>query len=307
MLQETYRYRPFYYISDNESPSALCLFEVNSWLTGRRGVSLPFTDQSHPLTSPDFPFDSHLDHARKIGQQRHWASLEIRGTPASTDYPASLSFYTHSLALSDDPATMLANVDPSARRAIRKAEKAQLDVSFQQTTDALRQYYALHCLTRRKHGLPPQPFRFFENIHRHIIEPGLGFIALAKHGEKAVAGAIFFCFKKAALYKFGASDPAHDTLRPNNLLMWQAIQHLAASGAKTLDFGRTSVTNEGLRRYKLQWGASEQTATYLKWHFRRGHFVKDTDRSSGLQNRIFRALPSPLTRAFGNFFYAHIG
>jgi len=31
------------------------------------------------------------------------------------------------------------------------------------------EYYRLHCLTRKRHGLPPQPTGFFQKIQEHII------------------------------------------------------------------------------------------------------------------------------------------
>ena len=56
----------------------------------------------------------------------------------------------------------------------------------------MRDFYRLHARTRRRHGLPPQPFSFFSNIHSEVIKPGLGFVVLAKNASKVVAGAVFF-------------------------------------------------------------------------------------------------------------------
>ena len=30
-------------------------------------------------------------------------------------------------------------------------------------------FYALHCMTRKKHGVPPQPFAFVAHFHRHVM------------------------------------------------------------------------------------------------------------------------------------------
>ena len=90
----------------------------------------------------------------------------------------------------------------------------------------MSQFYKLHRRTRRRHGAPPQPFRFFDNIYRHLIEVGSGFITLASRDGKAVAGAVYLTHGKNAVYKFGASDERYNQYRANNLVMWEAIKYL---------------------------------------------------------------------------------
>ena len=109
-----------------------------------------------------------------------------------------------------------------------------------------------------------------------------------------------------AAYKFGASDPRHEALRPNNLVMWRAIQKFAASGFESLDFGRTSMHNAGLRRYKLQWGTREESLPYVKWDFSRDQVVPGVDRAHGFKNTFFRACPMTLSRMLGGMLYPHI-
>ena len=48
-------------------------------------------------------------------------------------------------------------------------------------------------------------------------------------------------------------------LRPNNLVMWEGIKSLMQRGADTLHLGRTSMENEGLRRFKLSRGIFDST------------------------------------------------
>ena len=47
VLSHTYGFTPIYFtaLRGNELVSAIPLLEVKSWLTGTRGVSLPFTDE----------------------------------------------------------------------------------------------------------------------------------------------------------------------------------------------------------------------------------------------------------------------
>ena len=68
-----------------------------------------------------------------------------------------------------------------------------------------------------------------------------------------------------AVFKFGASDERFQTFRPTNLVFWDAIQFLAQKGFETLHFGRTSLGNDGLRRFKSSWGTTEETINYFRF------------------------------------------
>ena len=170
----------------------------------------------------------------------------------------------------------------------------------------MRTFYALHCLTRRRHGVPPQPLRFFENIARYVLQAGHGFVTIVRFKSRAVAAAVFFHNARQAFYKFGASDYNFQQLRPNNLVMWGAITRCRADGCVSLHLGRTSLANEGLRRFKLSFGAREERIEYFKYDFRQGAFVTDVDRAHGWMNYLFRCFPPSLLRFAGWALYPHL-
>jgi len=58
--------------------------------------------------------------------------------------------------------------------------------------------------------------------------------------------------------KYGASEKAYHHLRPNNLIMWEAIKWCAQNGFKTFSLGRTEPENEGLLQFKQGWGTTEK-------------------------------------------------
>jgi CelD/BcsL family acetyltransferase involved in cellulose biosynthesis len=121
-----------------------------------------------------------------------------------------------------------------------------------------------------------------------------------------VAGAIFFHFGKTAIFKFGASDDSFHKLRVNNLVIWQAIKWHVQQGFSMLDFGRTSLGNEGLRRFKLSWGTEERLIDYVRYNRRTDSFVRVRDRSSGWHNHVIKMLPDCSTRLIGTALYKHI-
>lgn len=309
VLHETYGHTPFYLgrIEVGRCHDVLPIMEVSSTLTGRRGVTLPFTDFCQPLAASEQSAARNWDQSLALGRDRGWKYFECRGpgTAPAGACPA-LAFYGHELDLALPEHKLFGAFDPGVRRAIRKAQGEQLEIKIKTDLAAVRAFYALHCRTRQGHGVPPQPFRFFASIHRHLLAHGLGWVIQAHYQDRLVASAVFFQFGQRAVYKFGASDRSFQSLRPNNLLMWEAIKWCAARGFTSLHFGRTSLANEGLRRFKLGFGAREERLECFRYDFRRGGFVTTTDRAEGRLNTLFRRLPLPVLRFLGAALYPHL-
>jgi hypothetical protein len=81
VLQKSYGYTPTYFAaySNNKISYLLPIMEVKSLLTGKRGVSLPFTDFCEPLAVEDKQFRVMLDTAVSFGKKQKWKYLAIRG------------------------------------------------------------------------------------------------------------------------------------------------------------------------------------------------------------------------------------
>ena len=308
VLSQTYRHKPFYLrCSDRSETVALIpIMEVRSVLTGRRGVCLPFTDLCRPLTFGDCDSEFLIDRLTRMAVERNWKYFEVRGRVSLTPEEPAVAFYGHSLNLCSGLDGLFAGFDSSVRRAIRKAERHGLSVRVVRSKEAVLTFYRLHVQTRKRHGLPPQPIAFFLNLHREIIEPGLGFVVLADNDAGPVAAAVFLHFGEKAVYKYGASDDRQQELRPNNLVMWHGIRFLAESGCETLHFGRTSFHNDGLRRFKLGWGASEETIQYFRYDAAGGVRPPARDKAAGIHNVVFRNLPSGLNCLAGAIIYPHL-
>ena len=105
----------------------------------------------------------------------------------------------------------------------------------------------MHLKIRKyKYGLLAQPFLFFQNIWRHFVESQRGFLLLAVLDDKILAGDLFLQWKDTLYYKFNASIPEDLSHRPNDLLIWEAIQQAKKQGLQFLDFGLSDFDQEGL-------------------------------------------------------------
>ena len=310
VLRESYGYHPHYLIErHNGRFSALLPFmEIDSVLTGRRGVSLPFSDHVDPIIGSDISPPDLVAAATEYAISRGWRYLDFHGghnlLPGSQ--PSS-EFVGHRLALADGSALGQPQPSASARRNIKKATRMGVEVDITRTHDALNEFYRLHCLTRKRHGLPAQPFRFFQKLYDVMLSAGLGEIVRAVHKGRTLGAAVFLHYGDDVLFKFGASDLRHQHLRMNDLIFGEAIRWFAKSGFRTLDFGRTEAGNRGLRRFKSGWGAEEYPIRYYKYDVRHRGVIRSSERLDRVIQTTFRMMPIPISRAIGRTLYRHLG
>lgn len=302
VLVTSYGFSAHYVVAHRDGTlcGLLPILESRSWMRGTRAISLPFTDDCRALTSDAVNTEQLLDAGSQLARTRGWQHLELNCAQAQPTH------FTHTLLVDSSPAEMLARCQSPVRRAIRKAERSGVSVDFSRSAAALREYYRLHCRTRRRLGSPPQPIRFFDAIQDHILSTGHGFVALARHAGRIIAGAVFFEFAGQVIYKFSASDERFQDLRPANLVIWRTLERLAAEGAKELSFGRTSLRNEGLRRFKLGWGARESVVCRARYDFNSRCSTPLHDFAGGLASRVFSTLPVFVCRWIGAAAYPHL-
>ncbi len=311
VLSHSYGHRPFYVAAlDAGLPmAALPVMEVTSRLTGKRGVSIPFSDFCAPLFASKQALEAAISYLLEVGHSRGWSSLHLHGSYQSPSPGASVAnatFYSHVLDLRSSEIALFAQCEPSVRRAIRKAKKLDISVKHTASREALLTFYHLHCRTRRRHGLPPQPWKFFDCIHREFILPGNGSMFAAQKGSRTIAAAIFLTSRDKILYKFAASDARFQELRANNLLLWEAIRFYASQGAQTLHFGRTDLSDRGLRRFKLGWGSREELLQYSRFDFSRHGWSLERPAGRGIHNLAFRRMPLIVNRLAGAMIYPHL-
>ena len=310
VLKQSYRFKPVYFSSFAGDRLAFLMpfMEVSSFITGTRGVSLPFTDQCPPF-APETGFLQEAVHEGiAFGKEAGWRSLEWRDSQyLGEEAIPSEEHYTHDILLARDEQKIFAAFADSNRRCIRKALKEGVSVDISHSLDSVKTFYRLNCRTRKRHGLPPQPFLFFENLHRHVISDGKGIVATARHAGKVVASAVFLHFGKRAIYKYGASDSAHQHLRPNNLIMWEAIRWYGERGFETLNLGRTERDHLGLLQYKRGWGAVESPLRYFKYCLKREMFTAEKRKKHELIKKAVARIPVALLRGAGRILYKHVG
>jgi len=266
LLSESYGYKSFAMSLRNDADrliAGLPVIEVKGLLGKRRWVSLPFTDYSEPLYADPIYKLPFIERLQALHLQHPARQLEIRAKlPAQEEVSFSSDYVLNLVPLSDGIDRVSHNICQMHRRNIRKAKRGGVTIESGHEEQHLRAFYALHLETRRRKGVPIQPWSFFRKIGEILLASGLGFVLLAYHENRCIAGAVFLHFNRTLTYKYGASTKSGLPLRPNNLIMWTAIEWGCRHGYHVLDMGRTQIDDAGLRRFKNGWGAEESELVY---------------------------------------------
>jgi lipid II:glycine glycyltransferase (peptidoglycan interpeptide bridge formation enzyme) len=311
-LRRTYGYTPVAFTTcppGEELKNAILLCRVESWLTGCRLVSLPFSDHCEPLLDKfeDLRlFAATLEHQTRVNRMRY---VEIRPqcpfhNPEEFFHPHE-SYCFHQLDLSPGCDALFRKFHKdSTQRKIRRAEREGLNVE-EGRSDSLRdQFYHLQLLTRRRHGIPPQPKIWFGNLIDCLGDDLT--LRVASKDKQPVAAILTMRFKKTVTYKYGCSNADYNNLGATQLLFWRTIQEACSSGMEYFDLGRSDAENSGLVTFKDRWGAERSTLTYLRYPLKR-----DSVRTRYWKSEVVRFLcahaPDRFLSAAGTFFYKHAG
>jgi CelD/BcsL family acetyltransferase involved in cellulose biosynthesis len=276
-------------------------------LSGVTYVSLPFTDHCPPIAR-DEPAMQLLAAAVGAWRRRPGApELEIRGhLPEPSGLHGEIVGVRHLLPL-DCASDELGALKPAVARHVRAAMRAGVQFLVSRSWADMETFYRLHVLTRRRLGVPVQPKRFLKAVWEQVIEPGMGFLAVAEDGSGTpVATALFLAHGHALIYKYGASDASRWELKPNHLLFWRAIGWGRENGFRELDFGRSDLASDGLRRFKAGWGAREVPLEYMR-SGQSGAGAAGGERLAGALKAVISHSPALVCRATGELLYRYAG
>lgn len=306
-MAECYGYRPFVIAICNEKgeiKAGLPLMEVNSLLTGRRWVSLPFTDHCNPLYRGDTLPPELFEYLAELQIEHNGPRVELRSA-ISDDGLAYKddSQVLHVQKLSMDTQAVHKSFNRNVRRSIAKAERKGVRVRWAESKRDLDIFYELHLKTRHRLGVPVQPRRYFELLWRRVINAGLGFILLAYKDAVPISGGVFLTYKTTLIAKYTASDSNYLRSCPIHPLYWTAIRWGCERGYNLFDLGRTDVNNTGLRNFKNGWGTQEFILTYSVMSASQPN--PTANRLSGITESFIRRAPRWVCRITGELLYKH--
>lgn len=299
-------------LSDDGVPVAgISYAEIDDFL-GPRLVSLPFSDFCDPVVSDRATWDVLVDDLVATGRRLDLRCLGNSIPVADDRFAVVGQAAWHGVELQRDLDEIWMSLHASARRAIRKADGAGVAVKMSTSEEDVAAFFRLHLRVRKyKYGLLAQPYRFFQETWRQFIEPGRGFVLLATLDDRPVGGIVFLEWQDTLYYKFNASDIAALPARPNDRLIWEAVQIAKDRGLRMLDFGLSDLDQDGLVRYKAKYATEEGRITRLR-HAPPGEpsdAVRDARAMLGQLTEILVGddVPDEVTARSGDLLYRYFG
>lgn len=315
-LSNTYGFRPIVFTTaqpghELENGAAFCA--VESWLTGRRLVCLPFSDYCDPLARDEEEAAALLSAAIERESRGRWRYLEMRlSQPLAITavQPRSGRIHTlHQLDLTPSLDEIFENFHKSStQRKVRRAQREKLEYR-EGGIEYFDEFYRLFSAARRRHGRPPQPAAWFRNLAQGF---GADFkIRLSCRDGRAVAALLTIRYKDSMTYKYGGSNPEFNPMGGMHLLFWKAIQEAKRLGLRYFDFGRSEAEHTGLIIFKRRWGAKESVLRYLRYGNRSvadDSFEPSAESwKSSVARSVFSSLPLRLLPFAGELLYRHVG
>lgn len=330
-LRRTYGYRPIALTSclpGDKLIDGIPFCEVKSWISGSRLVSLPFSDHCQPLLGNKVDLATFGEWLQEERGRTGWEYVELRfeehtnsdshgpnlsakneGLASGQSDPVSTfskyeEYDFHRIDLRADPEAIFNNFHKNCvQRKILRAEREGLEYEAGRSESHLSEFYRLLVLTRRRHGLPPQPLMWFRNL-KDFLGEGLTIHIASKNG-RPIASILTLLYNRTLLYKYGCSDAVFHKLGAMPFLFWKAIQEGKLRGAEEFDLGRSSMDNPGLTAFKRHLGGKCSKLTYLR--LGRPGTTNSTNRRSRIATSVFTRLPGRLAQMAGRVLYKHMG
>ena len=311
-LRRTYGYEPVGLTTSapgQNLSNGIVFCRVESWLTGRRMVSVPFSDHCQPLVGSEEELEDLLSAVERELDASKWRYVEIRPVDLPDRARAYLetaqTFCLHRLDLSPSSDELFRGLHKNCvQRKIRRAEQEAVIDEDGLPETMLQKFYELHVQTRRRHRVPPQPLVWFRNLIAcmgHKLR-----IRVASKDGHPVASILTLRHKGTLVYKYGASDRRFSNLGGMQLLLWKAIEEAKRDGLSAFDMGRCESDNRGLIDFKRRWGAAQSELTYVRYPTGRSR-PSAAVVGTRVARQMFALAPEALVVAVGRALYRHFG
>ncbi len=315
-LKAVYGYEPVAYTTSPQGrplQSGMLFCRVASWMTGRRIVSLPFSDHCQPLVDGPEALGELLAALRSEAADGRWSYVEWRPRLAETLPPPAEKGHwngrdacVHSLDLAPDLECLFRQCHQTAiRQSVKRAEREGVEVVSGRDEALLGEFFHLMLMTRRKHKLPPPPQSWFRALMQRMGDHVS--IRVARLRGIPIASIITLWFRERHYYKYSCLDLKYRNLGGTPILLWHAIREAKQRGAREYDLGRSDADNEGLITFKDRWGARRDTLTYYRFPPHHEILHADEGWKMRVARSVFSYLPDRLLVLAGHLLYRHIG
>jgi Acetyltransferase (GNAT) domain len=281
---------------------------VSSWITGTRLVSLPFADHCEPLLADGGNLAGFTNYLRKECDRRSWKYVEFRPVSGLGEKRHGLDessfFWMHELDTRPSLDFLKQRLHKNSfRRKVRRAERERLSYEKGTSERLVDEFYGLLLITRRRHRLLPQPYKWFKNLVACLGD--VAEIRVARKDGVAIAAIMTLRHRSSVVYKYGCSNKRFHNMGGMPFLFWKLIEECKALGMENIDLGRTDLPNRGLVVFKDRLGASRKLLTYYRYTNLKAR--RQPNRAFMDFTRLLSVLPDTVQPTAGGLVYRHIG
>jgi FemAB-related protein (PEP-CTERM system-associated) len=264
VIEKSFGHRCYYLNARDAKGNILGLLPlvyVRSKIFGRFLISQPFFNYGGLLCKQTEIGDALLAEAANLRVSLDAAFVELRHTsPWGHILPTKQSKVAMLLDLLPSIEKQWGAFNPKLRNQIRKAEKSGL-TAVVGGRELVEGFYKVFVRNMRDLGTPVYAQEFFLQICD--IFPEDTRIITVYQGETVIAAGLINRFNSTVEMPWASSNRDYNSLCPNNLLYWRALQWSIEQQAALFDFGR-STPGEGTYKFKEQWGAKP---VQLSWQY----------------------------------------
>src|SRR5437667_7279097 len=195
---------------DGQITGFLPLCSVKSPLTGRRLVSLPFSDQCPLLAVDEASAHDLIEQAIRLARQQKVKYLELRTgaheqLAQRSDLTESNLYVNWSIPLSERAPDVWSKLRKPVQHQIKKSQKNGVHIRVAEKREDMSLYYNLHLRTRgKKHGMPVQSEKYFSTLWDTFAASDTLRLLLAEYEGNTIAGIILFASGTTLHYDYGA-------------------------------------------------------------------------------------------------------
>lgn len=314
-LTQTFGYQSRIHVIEDaggEIKAAWPAMFVKSRLTGNRLVCMPFCHRAGPLTDSSEQIEALFSSLERDGKALGGESIEVRAWPPGVTVPKEMQrsdgYCTHFLDISDGHDVVMKGLNQNMRRSIRRAWKNGVTVRLARTNEDLMAFYRLYLDQRRRQRLLPQPEAFIRNIYEKLVVPGKGFIVIAEHEGRPISTLFAVGHNKTLMWTHSGATADARELLGTPATLWKSIEEACERGYTTFDFGRTACDDDGLLRFKEQWGATRHDLPYLYCGKASGVNTEEPSRLKKVVLDLYtRMAPDAIFTGLSRPLYRHLG
>ena len=301
IVSKSFQHEPTLIVATRENAYAghLPLCAVNSMLFGRYVISLPYVNTAGVYAKDHGAARALVTAGVELAREKNARFLELRHEEPIS-HPQLNEAMCHKVHMRMPLPTTAEDLMASLKSKRRSQLKNGLQRGFQVkwgTRDRLDDFYQVFSRNMRDLGTPVYGKALFQNI-------------LDIHGDRAelcclydaarpIAAALLIHESDATEVPSASSLKQYNSTNANMAMYWHLLSRAIERGAKSFDFGRSTVDGPTYA-FKKQWGAQPEPAIW-QYHLRGGSIDvgRNDNKRYGLAIRLWRRLPLGIANLLG--------